>query len=343
MSVEISGPGGYDFQYLNSLLLALEYLDKDEVEIYIERKDEEDAQIIFRQGDIRYIINIQVKNRSEDIDLQSFADWISHFESRSASFCLLNKLEENNNRFVVFISDARSKDDVSLFVDEGVIHTELSSGFNDEYLGRVRECIKNCYSGNSPTSISRKKFLEEFIDSMKNNYLRNILKKIKLRERYTEAYSIEKIRYLLNKKFYIPQSKTDGVIIELLDKIRYSRGTGFSITADLMNIINKYSGKIVLNRDANYISRIERESCRKILSTNNVLLLTGISFCGKSYLAKDIAQEYLENGYRVKRVGELYGDDGAISFIRHGSIEDRMLILEDPFGQVETKNDAANI
>ncbi|SFI18404.1 hypothetical protein SAMN05192551_1081 [Tindallia magadiensis] len=343
MSVEIFGPKGYDFQYLNSLLVALEYLNKDEVEIYIEKKNGEDAQITFSREEIKYIIDIQVKNRSEDIDLQSFADWISHFESRSVSNCLLNKLDKNDTRYVVFISDARSKDDVSLFVDEEAIHTELSVGFSNEYLDKIKETIKNCYSDSNSKSISRRTFLESFIDGISNNNLRSILKKAKLRERYTEVYSTEKIRYLLNKKFYIPQGKTDDVIIELLDKIRHSRGTDISITTDLIHIIDKYSGKIVLNRNGNYIKRIERELCGRILSTNNVLLLTGVSFCGKSYLAKDIAQDYLENGYNVERVGELYGDGGAISFIRHRGIEDRLLIFEDPFGQVETKNDAMNI
>ncbi|RYD01702.1 hypothetical protein N752_29440 [Desulforamulus aquiferis] len=343
MSVEISGPKGYDFQYLNSLLFALEYLDKDEVEIYVEKKNGEDSQIVFSQDGIKYIIDIQVKNRSEEIDLQSFADWISHFENRSVNSSLLNKLDKDNNRYAVFISDARSKDDVSLFVDEGIIHTELSIGFNNEYLNKIKGCIKNCYSDNSSTSISRKNFLEKFIDSITNNHFRNILRKIKLRERYTESYSTERIKSLLNKKFYISQGKTDDVIIELIDKIRHSRGTDISITTELIHIIDKHSGEILLNRNENYIKRIESESCERILSANNILLLTGISFCGKSYLAKDIAQEYLENGYKVERVGELYGDGGAISFIRHRGIEDRLLILEDPFGQVETKKDAINI
>lgn len=177
MSVEISGPKGYDFQYLNSLLLALEYLDKDEVEIYIEKQNCEDAQIVFSQGDIKYIIDIQVKNRSEDIDLQSFADWICHFENRSASSSLLNKLEADTNRYAVFISDARAKDDVSLFVDKGIIHTELSIGFNNEYLNKIKGFIKVCYSdSNSHISISRKSFLDEFVNSTTNNELRNICK-----------------------------------------------------------------------------------------------------------------------------------------------------------------------
>lgn len=343
LSVEISGPQGYDFQYLNSLLVALEYLEKDEVEIYIEKRKEEDAQITFIQDEIKNIIDIQVKNRSKDIDLESFADWISHFEERSSNNCLLKKLEENKHRYVVFISDARSKDDVNLFVEEGEINTELSVGFNHEYLDKIKKDIKNRYSDSKEISKTRKIFLGNYIDNIPNNSLRSILKRVKLREKYTEVYSTEKIRYYLNKRFYIPQGKTNDVIVELLDKIRHSRGTGISITTDLLYLIEKYSGKIILNRNENFILRKERELCKSILKKENVLLLTGVSFCGKTYLAKDIAQECLENGYNVARVVELYGDEGAISFFRYRGLEDRLLILEDPFGQVETKNDAINI
>ena len=69
MSVEISGPKGYDYQYLISLLVALEYLDKDDVEKYIEKKNEEDAQVIFNEDGRKHTIDIQVKSRSEKISL----------------------------------------------------------------------------------------------------------------------------------------------------------------------------------------------------------------------------------------------------------------------------------
>lgn len=344
MSVEIYGPKGYDFQYLNSLLLALEYLDKDEVEIYIEKKNSEDAQIVFNEDDVKYIIDIQVKNRGADVDLQAFIDWICHFESRSSTMSLLNKLELNAYRFAIFISDARAKDDVSLFVDREIIHSELNIGFNNEYLDKIKECIKSCYSNSdSSLSKSRKDFLNEFVNSKTKDEFRKILKRIKLKERYTVDYSIGQISNLLNKKFYIPQSKLDNVIIELLDTLKESRGTNPSITIDLINIINKYSGRIILNRNENHVKRVEKEACKKVLRDKNVLLLTGVSFCGKSYLAKDIAQDYIEDGYRVDRTGELYGNEGAISFIRHRGLEDRILILEDPFGQIETKNEAVNL
>lgn len=343
MSVEISGPEGYDFQYLNTLLFALEYLDKDEVEIYIEKKNEEDAQIIFSENEIKYTIDIQVKSKNRDIELKNFASWISHFESRSTNRCLMNKLNEEEDRYTLFVSNARCKDDISIFVDEGKINSQLDKGFNLEFINKLKESIKVCYSENNETSKSRNKFLKDFIESIKINDFRDILKRIKIRERYTVQYSKQKIGNLINKKFYVPQSKVEYVINKLIDKIRNSRGTDDSISSNLINIISKYSQSNILNRNDNYIERHEKELCMKILCDNNVLLLTGISFCGKSYLAKDIAQEYLEKGYKIERIGELYGDGGAISFIKHRSVEDRLLILEDPFGQVQTKKNSIDI
>lgn len=343
MSVEISGPKGYDYQYLITLLVALEYLDKEDVEVYVEKENEEDAQVSFYEDGVKYSIDIQVKRRSDEVDIINFADWICHFESRSADLNLLNKIERDGNRFALIVSNSRCSDDVSLFVDEGIIHCELSKAMSNDLLNKIRTTINSCYSDKKALSVSRRKSLKEYLDSINNNYLRNILKRIKLRDRYTEEYATEKIRFLLNRKYYIPQSMVDRAIIELVDKIRIGRDISGTASTDLIKVIDKYSGKNIFNMDNKYVRRDERELCRSILSTENILLLTGISFCGKTYLAKDIAQEYLNSGYKVEITGEIYSENGAMSFLRQGSIEDRLLILEDPFGQVETKKDAIGI
>lgn len=343
MSVEISGPRGYDYQYLITLLVALEYLDKEDIEVYVEKENEEDAQVSFSEEGARYSIDIQVKRRSDEVDIINFADWICHFESRSADLNLLKKIGGDGNRFALIVSNSRCSDDVSLFIDEEIIHCELTKAISNDLLNRIKTVMYSCYSDAKALSVLRKESLKEFLDNISNNDLRNILKRIKMRDRYTEEYATEKIRFMLNKKYYIPQSMIDRAIIELVDKIRNGRDITGTITTDLMKIIDRYSGKNIFNMDDKYVRRCERELCRSLLSTENILLLTGVSFCGKTYLAKDIAQEYLNNGYKVEITGEVYGENGAMSFLRHSSIEDRLLILEDPFGQVETKKDAISI
>ncbi|MCC5468359.1 hypothetical protein [Pelosinus baikalensis] len=343
MSVEIYGPKGYDYQYLNSLLVALEYLDRDDVEVYIEKKNEEDAQIRFNEEGRTYTIDLQAKSRTEEIGLADFSDWISHFESLSAVMNLLNKINNDNDRFVIFVSNVRCSDDVSSFIESGEIHSESNNGLNNDLLNKIRTYIYSCYADATTLSVSRRDALKSFIGNLTNNKFRKILKRIKIREKYTKEYTIEKITSLLNKKYYIPQSIIDTVITELTDEIRNGRDCDRSISSDLIQVIDKYSGKYILNKDEKYIRRTEKELCEEVLNTEKILLLTGVSFCGKTYLAKDIAEEYLNKGYKVEITGELHGESGANSFIKHRSIEDRLLILEDPFGQVETRKDAISI
>lgn len=343
MSVEISGPKGYDYQYLITLLVALEYLDKENIEVYVEKENEEDAQVRFTEEGKKYSIDIQVKRRNDEIDIKSFANWICHFESRSSDLNLLKKINIDKNRFALIVSNSRCTDDISIFIDEKIIHYELSKSIKKELLNKIKEDMYLCYPDTKELSVLRKESLKQFLGNISNSDLKNILKRIKIRERYTEEYANEKIRLMLNKKYYIPQSMIDGVVIELIDEIRNGRDIADNISSNLIKRIDKYSGKNIFNIDDKYIKRGERDLCRSILENENILLLTGVSFCGKTYLAKDIAQEYLNNGYKVEIVGEIYGENGAMSFLRYSSIEDRLLILEDPFGQVETKKDAISI
>lgn len=344
MSVEISGPKGYEYQYMVSLLIALEYLDKDDIQVYIEKQNQEDAQISFTEDGRQYTIDIQAKNRNEDIDSDNFSRWLSHFENRSSDRIILNKIQNDDKRFVVFISNARCKDEVSLFIDNKKIECELKCGFNDNFLNSVRKKISSSYDkGGSSLDNDRKTFINSYMNSINNQKLRDILKRVKIKEKCTNDEIYYKICNILKFKYHVPQSTIDEIILELNDVVKEGRDTSKSITKDLLKIVEKFSGKTLLHRDENYIDRIEKNTCINILDNENILLLTGISLCGKTYLAKDIAQDYLDKGYNVEIMSEVHGENGSITFISNRSSEDRLLILEDPFGQVKTKDNVIEI
>lgn len=177
MSVEISGPKGYDYQYLITLLIALEYIDKEDIEVYVEKENEEDSQVTFTEEGRTYTIDIQVKRRSDEVGVINFADWICHFQSNDSDLNLLKKVERDKNRFVLILSNSRCSDDVSLFIDEKLIHCELNKGISNDLLSRIKTAMYSCYSEDKKLSILRKKSLKEFLDNISNNNLRNILKK----------------------------------------------------------------------------------------------------------------------------------------------------------------------
>lgn len=92
-----------------------------------------------------------------------------------------------------------------------------------------------------------------------------------------------------------------------------------------------------------YVERKEKDSLIDNLKKNNVLLLTGVPFCGKTYLAKDIAERYIEEEFEIKITNEITGNEGARNFLENNKCPNKLVILEDPFGAVEKKENTENI
>jgi len=78
----------------------------------------------------------------------------------------------------------------------------------------------------------------------------------------------------------------------------------------------------------NYVTRAEEDKLIGILESKNILLLTGISFCGKSQLAKRIADSFVGTGYKYQNRSDI---ELAERFLRNER-EKRVFVLEDPFG-----------
>ena len=120
--------------------------------------------------------------------------------------------------------------------------------------------------------------------------------------------------------------------------IRTGRDTGQCIADKLKSIIDKYSQRI-LPDDVDYVDVPNQQIYEEVLEKEHALLLTGIPFCGKTSIAKALAQSYARQGYEVRQTNELGGDSGALSFLNNYSMDKRILLLEDPFGSVKIKSD----
>ncbi|ASA24290.1 ATP-binding protein [Paenibacillus donghaensis] len=334
MTVEIAGVRGYEYQYLVSAYVALKLLDQENVGIYIECADGEDSRITFQAAGEPYILDVQVKDRSAQIDLAEFSSWISHFDKYSGEMNLLEKLKQDANRFVLFITNARCQDDVSLFVDSNEVYLPLTAGMGNDLLDRVKTNVLAHYTDATPAGQGRRRFLQQFFRDNSKNQLRKILKKNRVWESMDWDTVYERLARLLNRKYAVPQSKTDDVISKLDELVRQGRDSGQSIMEDVVRLLAAYNGNRIFPYDEKLVPRAEMSLCSEVLEASHVLLLTGVSFCGKTYLAKEIAQRYQESGFRVKITSELDGDSGALAFLRHVSHEERLLVLEDPFGSM---------
>ncbi len=343
MSVESVGVRGYEYQYLVSAYIAIYLLDQENVNIYIEPTDGEDSRIVFESEGECYILDVQVKNRSSQIDLEEFSSWISHFDKHSRDIHLLKKLKQENNRFVLFVTNARCRDDVSLFVDSNNVYLPLTVGMSDELLDRIK--INTLAHYNNATSLGKERHnsLEHFFKDTSTNQTRAILKKNRVWESMDGDTVHERLTRLLNKKYAVPQSQIDDVIRKLDELVRQGRDSKKSIADDIVRLLSTYRGDRIFTYDDKLVPRVETSYCNEILETSHVLLLTGVSLCGKTYLAKELAQRYQESGFKVKITSDLDGDSGAFAFLRHVSSEERLLVLEDPLGSITASTQSAEL
>ncbi|MFC7062615.1 hypothetical protein [Halobacillus seohaensis] len=340
MSVEIHGQIGYDYQYLVSAYLAVKYIEKDNIEIYVESENGEDLQLGFSEEGEQYIIDVQVKHRETQVDLKEFANWVSHFDKNSHTQNLFTKLKQNKNRFVSYYTNARCNDDVSKFINnKDSINASLNTGLSNTFLKKLKVKILETYTDEKTLSNKRKNFLEWFLEKNNNNAFRNILKRNKVYDLFSFEDVKENLKRILNKSYAVPESEIISAINELLLIVREEKGSGVSITEIIIDVLEKYRGTRIFRYDEYKIHRQEKEYCLDYIKKSNALLLTGSSLCGKTYLAEEIGQNYQEQGYNVKITGELSGDEGALTFFRHSTKEDRLLILDDPFGSItKTEN-----
>tara|TARA_Y100000034_G_scaffold32291_1_gene39571 strand:- start:148199 stop:151792 length:3594 start_codon:yes stop_codon:yes gene_type:complete len=122
---------------------------------------------------------------------------------------------------------------------------------------------------------------------------------------------------------------TDDSIHQFIIKVR-----------EIYDKLDSLDGPFVPVVSNNYVDRnIELELIER-LKEDKILLLTGVSFCGKSELAKKVARYFfLEESYQFKRVSEVR----AASLFLESTGNKRLCILEDPFGHTIANQESSSL
>jgi hypothetical protein len=141
----------------------------------------------------------------------------------------------------------------------------------------------------------------------------------------------ERIGIILNKEFLVPKSKIQSLILELLDIIKSYKGKNESIVPSVIAKIDRYSERYIFPTEEIFFEHEDFYLLEKELQHNHVLLLSGVSLCGKSFSAKKLASKYQEDGYYCFLTSDI---DKALNFVLKKNMDDKILILEDPFGAI---------
>lgn len=166
----------------------------------------------------------------------------------------------------------------------------------------------------------------------KKNELNKVLGRVYIIERKDQ---IEREIYIILKEQYqIPKMICRDVMNQMLDVVRQGRDSGEDITALIREILKNKRFSRVLPEDKSFYKRDSIDILKSELLQKNLLLLTGVPFSGKTYIAKTIAQELQDNGYYVKLTDNIIEDQEAYYFLMSPENDSRLLLIEDPFGHI---------
>lgn len=116
MSVEIVGAQGFDYQYTVTLYMILQYLEMDHFEVLVENNSFEDAKLSYQLEDKTYSIELQVKRKASEITYDEFAIWLAHFQKNKSDCFILDRIQQCDTNYLVFVTNNRCTDNVSKFL-----------------------------------------------------------------------------------------------------------------------------------------------------------------------------------------------------------------------------------
>lgn len=331
MSVEIVGAQGFDYQYTVTLYMILKYLEMDHFEVLVENESFEDAKLSYQLEDKTYHIELQVKKKASEIAYDEFATWLAHFQKSKSDCFILDRIQQSDTNYLVFVTNNRCTDNVSKFVGKENEIKENKICFSAEMLKDLKLRMLKGIDNKNELGRKRKEHIEQYFNQKKNE-LNKILGRVYIIERKDQ---IEREIYIILKEQYqIPKMICRDVMNQMLDVVRQGRDSGEDITALIREILKNKRFSRVLPEDKSFYKRDSIDILKSELLQKNLLLLTGVPFSGKTYIAKTIAQELQDNGYYVKLTDNIIEDQEAYYFLMSPENDSRLLLIEDPFGHI---------
>ncbi|QES88034.1 nSTAND3 domain-containing NTPase [Rhizosphaericola mali] len=340
MNITSAGVKGYEYQYYATIYIALKVGLEKITSLRIEMTGKEDAYLQIEHGATSINIEIQAKMENNVIDITKLSNWLTHFQEQKVDNNLLHRISTTND-IALFISRSRC-DDETVFLKNFIADIEPHKNIhlNKQWNSKFKVAISEYSEKSKRLGDKRKQFCvsqASLFSSCQDTSV--LLKKVIIWEEVTEEQLRNEVNSLLNKKYKIAQSRADTIQLSLLELVRRGRDEQIEIKELLQNTIN--SNKTAApSLTSNYVIRPEEKALLQQIKSNNILLLTGSSLCGKSVLAKQLAFHLFEDGYNYT-IGINLQEISL--FFSQNSIEDKIAILEDPWGGIEKSLDSLTI
>lgn len=339
MNVSTVGVKGYEYQYKVTVMIVLIF-NAEKIKLYVEKAGGEDALLeVENNGEIKRI-EVQVKRENSPIDISKLIRWVCHFQEKKSDKNLLQKLIDSNDNIVFFVTHSRCSDATSILKTELNNTNNRSISITKKWFDEFIYELNNIKIGETDLKKKREIFCQNQAQKIHSkNELNKLLERCLILEEFTDEKVDQIVTTILNRQYKIAQSKTELIYLQLLEIVKNGRDTGEDIYGKIKKHIqsNEIGNPII---DSLYKVRSEEQELNIQLEKEGVVLLTGISQCGKTELAKKIAKNYVEKGYDYGIFDEI-GD--LKRFISSNVSDNKITILSDPFGHILLKENYLEI
>ncbi|HLL02371.1 MAG TPA: hypothetical protein VK539_17450 [Myxococcaceae bacterium] len=327
MSIPITSTPAYTYQYEADVWFFLLHAGEPELTLVNEPRGGEDTEATFKA--VPWKVEIQSKSERGDLDLSLLLEWLWKFPDREASNSLLERLLSNPRSSALFVTGGRCTDAVRRLVSDGTNTVgERERGLERAEAAEFLRMASNIAGMPAGTTLEQKRREHRSALSLNNNDVFRLTRRIHVLERATRERIQTECRQLL-VCHRVPASQADHVFRRMVDYVREKVPDRDDVSPGLRKILRESAKPRIFNDEAEHIERPEETSLFDSLRDKRVLLLTGPSRCGKTFLAKWLAQALQNLGFEIER-----GDPHeAVRFLLLGGEYDRLFIIENAFEQ----------
>jgi hypothetical protein len=327
MSIPITSTPAYTYQYEADVWFFLLHAEEPELTLVNEPRGGEDTEATFKA--VPWKVEIQSKSERGDLDLPLLLEWLWKFPDREASNSLLERLLSNPKSSALFVTGGRCTDAVRRLVSDGTNTVgERDRGLERAEAGEFLRRVSDVTGMPAGTALEQKRREHRSAQSLNHNEVFRLTRRIHVLEGVTRERIQAECRGLL-VRHRVPASQADPVFRRMVDYVREKVPDRDDVAPGLRKILRESAKPRIFNDEEEHIERPEELPLLDRLRDKRVLLLTGPSRCGKTFLAKWLAQAQQNLGFEIGR-----GDpQEAFRFLLLGGEHDRLFIIENAFEQ----------
>lgn len=329
MAIQHSGPQGYEHQYRVSAFVTFARMGRALIRADVEST--EDLLLTFKDGGK---LEVQVKSSDADVHMTDLAEILCHFGGRQAASNLIDRMiTDRKLRALIVVGGKCSSDLMSLICKPPTIakrRVDLTQFF-PPLVKLISEAA--WLSGKTALKKERRTFclqLGKTLSSLSSKDRLHLLSRMVIWENIGRDRLVAVGSSVLARRGGVPTELVSTWFEKSESSVKAARD-GSDLVASLLQTTSEVRGQWLMDPRTDFEDRSDLTLAGR-LQQDHVLLLTGMMFSGKSYIARRMGLEFQRKGIQAFSCASVA--EAELLNQRMGT-RPYFCLLEDPFGHVE--------